>query len=65
MKLKLALFMFALGLGGSFAQAAGFAYNGCFNNCYANYDYCMKTNSEQYCAMRQDICLQHCGVVLP
>ena len=65
MKMKLAMFMFAIGLGSSFAYAAGVAGGDCAGNCYSNYHYCMTVNTPFFCKKQQTACLQRCGIQEP
>ncbi|WGG52240.1 hypothetical protein [Rugamonas sp. DEMB1] len=66
MKMKLALFMFAIGLGSSFAYAAGVAGGDCAGQCYRNYNFCMNVNGDAaFCQRQQTSCLQRCGIQEP
>ncbi|MES2074988.1 MAG: hypothetical protein V4462_05140 [Pseudomonadota bacterium] len=66
MKMKLALFMFAIGLGSSFAYAAETSGSDCAGQCYYNYNYCMRINGDAaFCQSRQTACLQRCGIQEP
>ena len=65
MKLKLALFMFAIGLGGSFAYAAETSGTSCTSYCYTTYNKCMRNSYPDFCREQLDECLQRCGVPLP
>jgi hypothetical protein len=66
MKMKLALFMFAIGLGSSFAYAAETNGAECGGQCYWNYNYCMSVNGNaSFCAKQQTACLRRCGIQEP
>ncbi len=65
MKMKLALFMFALGLGSSFAYAAETTGSTCENYCYSTYNRCIKSTWLDVCREQRDDCLQGCGIRLP
>lgn len=61
MKMKLALFTFALGLGSSFAYAAETSGNRCHSWCYTAYDKCLVNGDLVTCMDERDMCLERCG----
>ena len=65
MKMKLALFMFAIGLGSSLAYAAETNTFSCESSCYSNYRYCLSVNTMEFCEPRKTACLQRCGIQEP
>ncbi len=64
MKLKLALFMFAIGLGSSFAHAGPPSY--CVAMCYNGYQACLLGQEPATCRQEQMECVYICeGWPLP
>ncbi|MBJ7313842.1 hypothetical protein ACFOLJ_19955 [Rugamonas sp. CCM 8940] len=63
MKMKLALFMFAIGLGSSYAYADTPSY--CVRKCYAAYDRCVLTQPQFDCHMQEENCIYDCKGWLP
>jgi hypothetical protein len=62
MKMKLALFMFAIGLGSSFAYAAESSTNSCQGWCAIGYRNCIKNGGDPVeCAADRDACFEDCG----
>jgi hypothetical protein len=61
MKMKLALFMFAIGLGSSFAYAADTSGSSCHAWCYSTYNKCVKNTPRDVCMEQRDECLERCG----
>jgi hypothetical protein len=61
MKMKLALFMFAIGLGSSFAYAAESTTNSCQGYCAIAYRYCLTYGDPAECAADRNACFQDCG----
>jgi hypothetical protein len=59
MKMKLALFMFAIGLGSSYAYAT--PPSGCVRQCYAVYDRCVLTQDQYVCQDQKDDCVNKCN----
>ncbi|MBJ7313843.1 hypothetical protein ACFOLJ_19960 [Rugamonas sp. CCM 8940] len=68
MKMKFALFMFALGLGSSFAYAAESSTNSvasCRSWCTTNYLECRKHSDVETCLDLRDACWGRCGGIIP
>jgi hypothetical protein len=60
MKMKLALFMFAIGLGSSCAYAASGPRPGCIAQCTAEYKRCILSQSVEECRVERLDCNQQC-----
>ncbi|WP_199762261.1 hypothetical protein [Rugamonas violacea] len=62
MKMKLALFLFSIGLGSSFAYAAESTTNSCQGYCVMAYRSCINYGGDPAeCAADRAACFQDCG----
>ncbi|SFM70901.1 MULTISPECIES: hypothetical protein [Rugamonas] len=59
MKVKLSLFLFALGLGASAANARPPNWE-CLQGCNAVYKYCLKSQPSEVCAAERQQCREEC-----